>query len=567
MKKKLLFITMLFGLILIPKAVLAASLGLNCPSSVIAGENITCTLTASHESISGVKGSISYSGMSYQSVSNLTGSNYFSVTSSGFDGAIDIVSGSKSLAKYVFATSSEGTATINVACSEIIDGTNFDTHSCSGASKTITIKAKTQPTTQPSNPTPSNPAPQQPSNNNQSQNTLSKNNNLKSLTVEGYELEKVDNKNYLLSVPNNITSININAVAEDSKAKVSSLGVKELQVGENIIEIIIKAENGSQNKITIKVTRKDGYYLEDLDSILKDAQIKNADIILNADSLINVDQIKKIKDSKKELRFNYLDENKKLLYSWFINGNEIDESNEFSTTITFPIEKVKEIYKLSNYADGLYLNFKHEGDLPYGTKVKIFVGDKFENENIVHLYHYNTTNKTLDIIKKDIKVIDGYIEFDIEHCSDYFVTMSTIGNNVEVKETENVNIFMILTIILIITIIGLIMFIIIKFKSNKKDNSKIELTKTLETNSNDNCNLIEEKSELNINFNNGNILNSDNVIEIPKTLENNNIDSLNKIEEKQEINTDFNNINSLQNNLTGIQNSNDSNNSSNNFYK
>ena len=68
MRNKLLFITMLFGLILIPKEVLAASLGLSCPSSVTVGENITCTLTANHETISGVKGSLSFSARTLHTV-------------------------------------------------------------------------------------------------------------------------------------------------------------------------------------------------------------------------------------------------------------------------------------------------------------------------------------------------------------------------------------------------------------------------------------------------------------------------------------------------------------------
>ena len=329
-----------------------------------------------------------------------------------------------------------------------------------GQAKTITVNVieKTEP--QPSNPQPSNP---------QSQNNLSKNNNIKSLSVEGYELVKVDNNNYTLTVSNDVTSINVNATAEDSKAKVSGTGVKELTVGENNIEVIITSESGSKNKITIKVTRKDGYYLEDLDSVLKNEKLQDADIIIKTDSKITQEQLNQIKDSKKTLRFNYYDDNKKLIYSWTINGKEIKDNQEFTTSITFATENVKEIYKLSNYADGLYVNFKHTGDLPKGTKIKLYVGDKFENESIVNIYHYNNTEKTLDFIKDNLKVSDGYIEFDVEHCSEYFVTMSTIDNVVK-KDTSS-NIFMIFTIIESIVIIGLVAFIFIKLKPLKKDNN------------------------------------------------------------------------------------------------
>ena len=138
---------------------------------------------------------------------------------------------------------------------------------------------------------------------------------------------------------------------------------------------------------------------------------------------------------------------------------EIKKVNEFTTTVTFGTENVKEIYKLSNYAEGMYVNFKHTGDLPKGTKVKLYVGDKFENGSIVNVYHYNNTKKELEFIKDNIKVKDEYIEFDVEHCSDYFVTMSTI-RNVEEKETS-FNLFTILTIIELAIIVGLILFIFV----------------------------------------------------------------------------------------------------------
>ena len=353
---------------------------------------------------------------------------------------------------------SVGTATISVVASD--NFATMDEEILAGQAKTITVNVieKTEP--QPSNPQPSNP---------QSQNNLSKNNNIKSLSVEGYELVKVDNNNYTLTVSNDVTSINVNATAEDSKAKVSGTGVKELTVGENNIEVIITSESGSKNKITIKVTRKDGYYLEDLDSVLKNEKLQDADIIIKTDSKITQEQLNQIKDSKKTLRFNYYDDNKKLIYSWTINGKEIKDNQEFTTSINFATENVKEIYKLSNYADGLYVNFKHTGDLPKGTKIKLYVGDKFENESIVNVYHYNNTEKTLDFIKDNLKVSDGYIEFDVEHCSEYFVTMSTIDNVVK-KDTSS-NIFMIFTIIESIVIIGLVAFIFIKLKPLKKDNN------------------------------------------------------------------------------------------------
>ena len=64
----------------------------------------------------------------------------------------------------------------------------------------------------------------------------------------------------------------------------------------------------------------------------------------------------------------------------------------------------------------------------------------------------------------------GYIEFELERCSEYFVTMSAIGN--KVVEDSSTNIFMILTIISIMVIIGLVAFIFVKIRPLKKKNKR-----------------------------------------------------------------------------------------------
>lgn len=440
MKKKYLIILLLTMIIIPFKVFAAGGFSVSTTSiSIYPGETKTITISTNN-----AVGKLNISSSNGGVASASPGSIF--IQNPGSSGSITITG------------NSVGTATISIVASD--NFATMDEEILAGQAKTITVNVieKTEP--QPSNPQPSNP---------QSQNNLSKNNNIKSLSVEDYELVKVDNNNYTLTVSNDVTSININAMAEDSKAKVSGTGVKELTVGENNIEVIITSESGSKNKITIKVTRKDGYYLEDLDSVLKNEKLQDADIIIKTDSKITQEQLNQIKDSKKTLRFNYYDDNKKLIYSWTINGKEIKDNQEFTTSITFATENVKEIYKLSNYADGLYVNFKHTGDLPKGTKIKLYVGDKFENESIVNVYHYNNTEKTLDFIKDNLKVSDGYIEFDVEHCSEYFVTMSTIDNVVK-KDTSS-NIFMIFTIIESIVIIGLVAFIFIKLKPLKKDNN------------------------------------------------------------------------------------------------
>jgi len=401
---------------------------------------------------------------------------------------------------------SVGTVTITLT----IDAATFDGEDLAGQTKTLTVNVvdKPQPTPQPS-PEPT-PTPQQP------QNNLSTNNNIGSLTVDGYNVEKVDNNNYTLIVNNSVTSINVNANPEDSKATVTGTGKHELNVGENNIEVIVTAESGLQNKINIKVTRKDGYYLEDLDALLKNKDAN--DVIINKDSKITKENLDKIKESRKQVNFNYYNEDKKLIYSWTLDGSKIDNSNEFITTITNESGEIKNISKLSNYADGLYVNFGYSGKLPKGTKIKIYVGDKFEDSSVVNIYHYVKDKNKLEDIKKNIKVKDGYIEFDVEHCSEYFVTMSNLNI---ANQKSSINIFMILSIIEFIIIDILILF---NFKmSSETKKVSLDLVDNENNTQNDNDIIQNENINAEIEERNNQILNDENNNQIVQNVSTNDL--------------------------------------------
>jgi len=128
-------------------------------------------------------------------------------------------------------------------------------------SRTVTVTQKPAPAP---TPTPSRNQNQNQNQNQPKQNPTpaqetpkSNNNKLKELTIDGYELEKVDDNNYTLTVPNDAETINISATADDSKAAVAGTGEHELEVGENTIEINITAEDGSLNKVILKITREE----------------------------------------------------------------------------------------------------------------------------------------------------------------------------------------------------------------------------------------------------------------------------------------------------------------------
>ena len=165
------------------------------------------------------------------------------------DATADAMDTNKTFSATCTATG-EGTITVRLS-GDVTSASDGNAVGISG-SRSVTVSKKPTP---PSNNNNNNSNNNRPSNNNNTD-TRSKNSNIKKLSIEGYDLVKVDNNNYTLSVPNDVTSVNIKATAEDSKSKVTGAGNHDINVGENNIEIVVTAENGSQNKINVKYYSK-----------------------------------------------------------------------------------------------------------------------------------------------------------------------------------------------------------------------------------------------------------------------------------------------------------------------
>lgn len=99
----------------------------------------------------------------------------------------------------------------------------------------------------------------------------------------------------------------------------------------------------------------------------------------------------------------------------------------------------------------LIVSFDHHGKLPTRATVRINVSDKFKDNERLYLYYYNPEKDQIEFIEKNLKVTDGYVEFTIDHCSDYFLTGAVVNN--AVNNPKNIN--------LIIIGLGVIVFILI----------------------------------------------------------------------------------------------------------
>lgn len=88
--------------------------------------------------------------------------------------------------------------------------------------------------------------------------TDKKNNHLKSLIIEDYEISFDKYKSiYQIEVPINVNSLNISALAEGNKAKVSIIGADNLEQNNNKVTIEVTPEEGEAKTYIINVTRVD----------------------------------------------------------------------------------------------------------------------------------------------------------------------------------------------------------------------------------------------------------------------------------------------------------------------
>ncbi|MBQ9318419.1 MAG: cadherin-like beta sandwich domain-containing protein [Bacilli bacterium] len=358
-----------------------------------------------------------------------------------------------------------------------VDGSTFDEEDVSGQRfVNVNVVAKPEPVPEPT-PTPT------PSPDDNKQDNKSHNNSLKELSVDGYKVEKIDNNNYTLTVLNDVKSIKVNAVSEDTKATVAGNGNHDLNVGDNDIEIVITSESGETNKINLKVTRKDAYYLEDLDTVLKDDNIN--DISITADTTISSEIIKKIQDSKKKVNFNYY-ENNNLIYSIIVDGTKENKTEDMLTTIVYDSEYKEDIAERANYADGLYMSFK-QNSIPSGITLKLYVGNKYSDNDILNIYSYNIDDQNLNLIQSGLKIENGYVQFDLDNNSNYLLTKSNVSDsNVKIvldnkknNNKKNCYISIILAFILgVITGVVIVKCILKqkrKMKKAKISNSKDEI--------------------------------------------------------------------------------------------
>lgn len=220
-------------LFLMPLTVHAASgtVKVTGASTAIVGNNVTMTVTLSSSTAIG-----SWNlGLNYNK-------SYLSLVSSTAEAGGTIMANSSSGTKsksytFVFKVLKSGSTTVSISSYEAYAYADLSEMSLSITNKNITLMTQQE-----------------------LEATYSKDNYLKSLSIEGYtitpEFDK-DTLEYSAVVPSDITSINIVATKNDSKASVVGDGEKAVLEGSNAFEIVVTAQNGATRTYTLNVEVED----------------------------------------------------------------------------------------------------------------------------------------------------------------------------------------------------------------------------------------------------------------------------------------------------------------------
>ncbi len=251
-KSLIMMIMMVATLILLSTISQAASLSISTSkSSVSPGEvfTVTVTLNGGAGTISASAKNGSGSGSDWLDNSSLS----FSCTA-GSSGVVTI-SASGAVADYVTEEDENVSASKSVSIVAPVQeppttqqpSSGTTPSGSSGSSNSGSNNKPTTTTTKPSN-----------SSSSTNEITKSSNSKLAGLAIaEGVISPEFnsDTKEYTISVTNEMNKLNISATPEDSRATVTITGNEELQIGENHIEITVKAEDGSTSVYKILAIR------------------------------------------------------------------------------------------------------------------------------------------------------------------------------------------------------------------------------------------------------------------------------------------------------------------------
>ena len=197
--------------------------------------------------------------------------------------SIGDVAGQPTSMSFTFKATSEGSCTVSVEPNDVADGDLNPVNLGGNRSVTINVTNATN-------------RGNTGGDDNSGSSDKSSDKTLSSLVISNGTLSPAfssKTKNYIATVDYSVTSLAISATPADANAVVSSVsGNENLEVGENTVSIVVKAENGTSATYTIVVTRRSADDPENADANLENPiEYNNDGTVWTAVNVIDVENI------------------------------------------------------------------------------------------------------------------------------------------------------------------------------------------------------------------------------------------------------------------------------------
>jgi hypothetical protein len=262
-------------------------------------------------------------------------------------------------------------------------------------------------------------------------------------TVGGIVIASIDNisaeinygATYML--PEKVTA----KMSDDSTREVSiqwnPAAADTKKLGESIFEGTVE---GFSSKVTLTLNVKliaDPEKPEDIVEAIKNPANPYVEVEIAENATADSSIFQAAKDTGKEVTFKNVDESGKLLYSWTFDGSKLNSVPEtgIQLSINKNMENEAQIIELvgDNPTYAIYpIHFDYHGELPGEATIRIKLDNAWLEANgseNIKLYYYNAEKGWNELIKGDLTADEnGYIEFTITHCSDYFLTKADLRN-------------------------------------------------------------------------------------------------------------------------------------------
>jgi hypothetical protein len=172
-----------------------------------------------------------------------------------------------------------------------------------------------------------------------------------------------------------------------------------------------------------------------------------------SDGKMGKENLEVIQGKEEYVDFQNLDESGSVVYAWEFFGKDITNPFDLDLNIYLSNEPFE---NWNSKASGkeVYLTFGHEGELPATATIYLKVSEWFSDEDCVNLYQYKGQN---DIVKisEGLAVTNGYVEFQLDHCSQYVLSTQVYENN---TQSTSIWIFIAIGVMAILVVLGVLVY-------------------------------------------------------------------------------------------------------------